>query len=63
LNNLLTNQARESRANRIWARRADWGDDVCQALVNGKIRVGMTKEMIQLAFGNPTNIDRNRSDG
>lgn len=34
-----------------------WGQDVCDALLAKRVRIGMTPEMVMLAWGKPSKID------
>ena len=49
-----------ARAERIFSKQDEWGKETCQALVEGEVTIGMTKEMIHQAFGPPTKIDYQR---
>ena len=41
----------------IMNRYRDWGRDNCQRLLQQKVEVGMTDEMVKAAYGNPPVID------
>ncbi|VAW42892.1 hypothetical protein MNBD_CHLOROFLEXI01-2192 [hydrothermal vent metagenome] len=34
-----------------------WGEEMCQSLIQKKVALGMTDEMVRLSLGEPTNID------
>ena len=42
------------RAMRIRSKSAEWGKENCQRLVKGRVKVGMTPEMLRAAFGKPS---------
>ena len=42
----------------ILSKSDEWGAENCQALLDGQARIGMTPEMILLAFGPPSGIDQ-----
>jgi hypothetical protein len=45
------------RVQEILSYSGEWGDDTCQKVVEKKISLGMTSEMVKLAVGEPTSID------
>ena len=42
----------------ILSKSDQWGEENCQALLDGQAKIGMTPEMILLAFGPPSGIDQ-----
>lgn len=50
-------QAEENRVARILAHQGEWGTDTCQQLIQEKICIGMTDDMVMMSFGKPTSID------
>lgn len=49
---------RIQREQKIRQHEPEWGKDLCDTLVERKISVGMTKEMILLALGRPSAVDQ-----
>ena len=41
----------------IWNKRDQWGEEICRQLINRQIVAGMSSEMVELAWGSPTNIE------
>lgn len=39
------------------AHQQEWGNDICQAIINRRVRTGMTKEKVVLTWGRPNKID------
>jgi hypothetical protein len=55
---ISTNKQREkARREQITGHMADWGQEICDALINRKIQLDMISEMVRLAWGSPTTID------
>ena len=46
------------RIQEIASHMNDWGEDSCRAIASRKVAVDMTSEMVELAWGTPSNIDR-----
>jgi hypothetical protein len=61
LNGYLKNQYRINREKEINIRQGEWGTEICRALVNGEIQIGMTHDMVRLALGSPTIIDQQKT--
>ena len=57
---ILREMIKIGRAKRILSKTDEWGEKNCEALVNGEISIGMTKEMVHQALGPPTKIDHQR---
>jgi hypothetical protein len=53
-----TAKKEERRRAAILTKQAEWGDALCQTLINKKIAPGMSKEMVALSWGNPRDIDK-----
>lgn len=47
-----------TRTTEIMNKLQDWGQDTCQNLLQQRIGIGMTAEMVRLAVGEPTSIDQ-----
>lgn len=45
-------------AGKLWQKHKDWDRQVCQAIVNHKILVGMTPDQVRTAWGRPERINR-----
>lgn len=45
------------RRQKIKSHVAEWGEENCQLVINKKVIVGMTEEMVKLAWGTPRVID------
>jgi hypothetical protein len=45
------------RATFIRSHSSQWGADVCERLVARRIETGMTKEMVSLSLGTPSDLD------
>lgn len=39
-------------------RHPEWPDEIKQAILKGKVRIGMTKEQARAAWGEPTKVNR-----
>jgi hypothetical protein len=56
----LQQEAEEKKAQWIQAIQEhipDWGDEICQKLLNKTISLDMTQEMVRLSLGNPDTVD------
>jgi hypothetical protein len=60
IRHILREKNKSDRAETILSRQDEWGEETCQALVKGEVRIGMTKEMVHKAFGPPSKIDHQR---
>jgi hypothetical protein len=38
--------------------RAQWGDTICETLINKKISIGMNQRMVAYSWGTPNEIDQ-----
>lgn len=48
----------KTRAGRLWKKHeGGWSPDDCRTIVDGKIRVGMTREMVRAAWGSPEHVN------
>lgn len=41
----------------VWAKRAEWGDTTCRQIINHQVAVGMSPEMVTLAWGSPATVE------
>jgi len=48
----------DKRAEGILTRFDQWGEDICQLLIERRICLSMTDDMLRLALGEPTTIDQ-----
>lgn len=48
----------QERTEAILARRHRWSEETCKLLLEKRIRLGMTQEMVSLAWGKPPYVDQ-----
>ena len=41
----------------IMARKNEWGESVCETILNKRITIGMNEEMVTLAWGRPAKVE------
>jgi len=49
--------AENARLEKINAHRSEWGDGVCQNLIDKNLLLEMTQDMVRLAWGGPSSVD------
>lgn len=50
-------QRERERVATILSHKDEWEEDICQSLINRRIGIDMTEEMVRLAWGKPSRIE------
>jgi len=46
----------QTKAGQIWDRHRAWKREICELIASGKVRIGMTAEQVEAAWGKPTRV-------
>ncbi len=55
--------AEQEKVGKVCAEHPGWERDICGAVANKKVRIGMTQEQVVAAWGRPTDINKTISSG
>ena len=50
-------KSKNNRITKIMSYQDEWGDEICMMISNRQIGLGMTEEMVKMAWGKPTHIE------